>query len=214
MLSQVRSGALEFFSVSGVAGLSTLIPAGAMYGIGFAWPDYPTVWRAMDGELGALLRKQINAAGIFVMDRIWNSGFRQMTTRSTPITRPEDLAGLKMRVPVSTLWTSMFSALGAFPTSINLSEVYSALQTKVVDGQENPLVTISTTKFYEVQKYCSLTNPMGAGYGFLGTRRAWERLPAGIKEVVSRHINDAALRQRADVEGLGNSLRTELQGQG
>ena len=147
MLSQVRSGALEFFSVSGVAGLSTLIPAGSMYGIGFAWPDYPTVWRAMDGELGALFRKQINGAGLFVMDRIWDSGFRQITTKSKPIVKPEDLAGLKIRVPVSTLWTSMFSALGASPSSINLSEVYSALQTNVVDGQENPLVTIDTAKF-------------------------------------------------------------------
>ena len=214
MLSQVRSGALEFFSVSGVAGLSTLIPAGSMYGIGFAWPDYPTVWRAMDGELGALFRKQINSAGLFVMDRIWNSGFRQITTRSKPIVKPEDLAGLKIRVPVSTLWTSMFSALGASPSSINLSEVYSALQTKVVDGQENPLVTIDTAKFYEVQKYCALTNHMWDGYWFIGNRKAWERLPTDLKEIVSRNINDAALLQRTDVENLSNSLKDELQTKG
>jgi tripartite ATP-independent transporter DctP family solute receptor len=211
MLSQVRSGALEFFSVSGVAGLSTLIPAGSMYGIGFAWPDYPTVWRAMDGELGALFRKQINGAGLF---RIWNSGFRQITTRSKPIVKPEDLAGLKIRVPVSTLWTSMFSALGASPSSINLSEVYSALQTKVVDGQENPLVTIDTAKFYEVQKYCALTNHMWDGYWFIGNRKAWERLPTDLKEIVSRNINDAALLQRTDVENLSNSLKDELQTKG
>ena len=214
MLSQVRSGALEFFSVSGVAGLSTVIPAGSMYGIGFAWPDYPTVWRAMDGELGALFRKQINGAGLFVMDRIWNSGFRQITTRSKPIVKPEDLAGLKIRVPVSTLWTSMFSALGASPSSINLSEVYSALQTKVVDGQENPLVTIETAKFYEVQKYCSLTNHMWDGYWFIGNRRAWEKLPTDLKEIVSRNINDAALLQRADVETLSNTLKADLQAKG
>jgi len=214
MLSQVRSGALEFFSVSGVAGLSTLIPAGSMYGIGFAWPDYPTVWRAMDGELGALFRKQINGAGLFVMDRIWDSGFRQITTKSRPIVKPEDLAGLKIRVPVSTLWTSMFSALGASPSSINLSEVYSSLQTNVVDGQENPLVTINTAKFYEVQKYCSLTNHMWDGYWFLGNRRAWERLPTDLKEIVSRNINDAALLQRADVENLSNTLKAELQAKG
>ena len=214
MLSQVRSGALEFFSVSGVAGLSTLIPAGSMYGIGFAWPDYPTVWRAMDGELGALFRKQINGAGLFVMDRIWDSGFRQITTKSKPIVKPGDLAGLKLRVPVSTLWTSMFSALGASPSSINLSEVYSALQTNVVDGQENPLVTINTAKFYEVQKYCSLTNHMWDGYWFIGNRRAWERLPTDLKEIVSRNINEAALLQRADVEKLGNTLKAELQAKG
>ena len=214
MQSQVRSGALEFFSVSGVAGLSTLIPAGSMYGIGFAWPDYPTVWRAMDGELGALFRKQINGAGLFVMDRIWDSGFRQITTKSKPIVKPEDLAGLKIRVPVSSLWTSMFSALGASPSSINLSEVYSSLQTNVVDGQENPLVTINTAKFYEVQKHCSLTNHMWDGYWFLGNRRAWERLPTDLKEIVRRNINDAALLQRTDVENLSNTLKAELQAKG
>jgi tripartite ATP-independent transporter DctP family solute receptor len=148
------------------------------------------------------------------MDRIWDSGFRQITTKSKPIVKPEDLAGLKIRVPVSTLWTSMFSALGASPSSINLSEVYSALQTNVVDGQENPLVTINTAKFFEVQKYCSLTNHMWDGYWFLGNRRAWERLPTDLKEIVSRNINEAALLQRADVEKLGNTLKAELQAKG
>ncbi len=214
MLSQVRKGGLEFFSVSGVAALSTMIPGAAMYGVGFAWSDYPTVWRAMDGQLGALFRKQISDAGFFVMDRIWNSGFRQITTKSKPVVKPEDLAGLKVRVPVSALWTSMFSALGAAPASINLSEVYSSLQTNIVDGQENPLVTINTAKFYEVQKYCSLSNHMWDGYWFIGNRRAWERLPSDIKDVVSRNINDAALLQRADVEGLSTSLQAELQSKG
>ena len=108
----------------------------------------------------------------------------------------------------------MFSALGASPSSINLSEVYSALQTKVVDGQENPLVTIDTAKFYEVQKYCALTNHMWDGYWFIGNRRAWERLPTDLKEIVSRNINDAALLQRTDVENLGNTLKAELQAKG
>jgi len=214
MLAQIRSGGLEFYAVSGVSGLSTLIPAGSMYGIGFAWPDYATVWKGMDGELGAHFRKQITGAGLVVMDRIWDSGFRQMTTRSHPVKTPDDIAGLKMRVPVSALWTSMFKALGALPASINLAEVYSALQTSIVDGQENPLVTINTTKFYEVQKYCSTTNHMWDGYWFVGNRRAWGALPDDLKEIVSRNINDTALRQRADIERLNATLKTDLEGKG
>lgn len=214
MLAQLRSGGLEFYAVSGVSGLSTLIPAGSMYGIGFAWPDYDTVWKGMDGELGAHFRKQINNAGLIVMDRIWDSGFRQMTTRSHAVKTPEDIASLKMRVPVSALWTSMFKALGAFPASINLAEVYSALQTNIVDGQENPLVTIDTTKFYEVQKFCSMTNHMWDGYWFVGNRRSWAALPDDLKEIVSRNINDAALRQRADIERLNATLKTDLEAKG
>lgn len=214
MLAQLRSGGLEFYAVSGVSGLSTLIPAGSMYGIGFAWPDYATVWKGMDGELGDHFRKQITGAGLVVMDRIWDSGFRQMTTRSHPVKTPDDIAALKMRVPVSALWTSMFKALGALPASINLAEVYSALQTNIVDGQENPLVTINTTKFYEVQKYCSTTNHMWDGYWFVGNRRAWGALPDDLKEIVSRNINEAALRQRADIASLNASLKTDLEGKG
>lgn len=214
MLAQLRSGGLEFFSVSGVSGLSTLIPKGAMYGVGFAWPDYKTVWQAMDGELGEHFRKQITGAGLVVMDKIWDSGFRQMTTKSKAIEKPEDLAALKMRVPVSALWTSMFKGLGAFPSSINLAEVYSALQTSIVDGQENPLVTISTAKFFEVQKYCAVTNHMWDGYWLIGNRRSWAALPDDLKEIVSKNFNEAAIRQRQDVEQLNNQLKTDLAAKG
>ena len=75
----------------------------------------------------------------------------------------------------------MFKAFDASPASINFSEVYSALQTKIVEGQENPLALISTAKLYEVQKYCSLTNHMWDGFWFLANRRAWEALPDDIQ---------------------------------
>jgi tripartite ATP-independent transporter DctP family solute receptor len=214
MLSQIRSGGLEFFSVSGVSALSTLIPQGAIYGVGFAWPDYNTVWRAMDGELGTYLRRQITNAGLIVMDKIWDSGFRQITTRTRAIEKPADLASLKIRVPVSALWTSLFEGLGASPSSINLAEVYSALQTSIVDGEENSLVIISTNKFYEVQKHCAITNHMWDGYWLIGNRRAWSGLPDDLKDIVSRNFNAAAVRQRQDVERLNSQLATDLAGMG
>lgn len=212
-LSQIRSGGVEFFTLSGLI-LSTLVPAASINGMGFAFPDYDTVWKAMDGDLGAYIRAQIAKANLVAMDKIWDNGFRQTTTSTKPIRTPDDFRGMKLRVPVSPLWTSMFKALDASPASINFNEVYSALQTKVVDGQENPLAIISTAKLYEVQKYCSLTNHMWDGFWFLANRRAWEALPDDVRGIVAKHINAAGLKERDDVAKLNATLQQELAAKG
>src|SRR3954467_7509808 len=204
MLSQVRSGGVEFFTLSGLI-LATLVPAASINGVGFAFKDYPSVWAAMDGDLGAYVRGEINKAGLEVMDKIWDNGFRQTTSSTKPINGPEDYKGFKIRVPVSPLWTSMFKAFDASPASINFSEVYSALQTKIVEGQENPLALISAAKLYEVQKYCSLTNHMWDGFWFLMNRRAWQALPEDIRTVVAKNVNAAAVKERADTEKLNET---------
>ena len=208
-LSQIRSGGVEFFTLSGLI-LSTLVPAASINGMGFAFPDYDTVWKAMDGELGGYIRAQIGKANLIAMDKIWDNGFRQTTTSTKPVQKPDDFRGMKLRVPVSPLWTSMFKALDASPASINFNEVYSALQTKIVDGQENPLAIISTAKLYEVQKYCSLTNHMWDGFWFLANRRAWEALPDDVHAVAAKHINAAGLNERDDVAKLNATLQQDL----
>src|SRR6266403_620813 len=121
---------------------------------------------------------------------------------------------LGQRVPGSPLWTSMFKAFDAAPASINFSEVYSALQTRIVEGQENPLAIISTAKLYEVQKFCSLTNHMWDGFWFLANRRAWEKLPEDLRTIVAKNINAAGVNERADVAKLNAGLRQELAGKG
>jgi len=209
MLSQVRSGGVEFFTLSPLI-LSTLVPNASISGIGFAFPNYDSVWKAMDGELGAYVRGQISKVNLVVMDKIWDNGFRQITSSSKPIQTPDDLKGFKIRVPVSPLWTSMFTAFGSAPASINFAEVYTALQTKVVDGQENPLAIISTAKLFEVQKYVSMTNHMWDGFWFLANRRAWERLPEDLRAIVAKHLNEAAVSERADVAKLNAGLKDEL----
>jgi len=209
MFSQLRSGALECFTLSGVNVLSTLIPSAAIWGVGFAWKDYPTLWSALDGKFGAHLRSQIGKVGLVVMDKIWDNGFRQVTTSVRPIVTPADFQGLKIRVPVSALWTSLFKSLGAAPTGINFAEVYSALQTKVVDGQENPPAIISAAKLYEVQKYCSLTNHMWDGWWFLVNRRAWQGVPADLRDKLSAIINKNALAEREEIARQNTSLRSE-----
>src|SRR3954454_9416117 len=201
MLSQIRSGGIEFFTLSGLI-LATLVPAASISGIGFAFPDYDTVWKAMDGDLGAHIRGEITKANLVVMDKIWDNGFRQTTSSTKPINGPDDLKGFKIRVPVSPLWTSMFKAFDAAPASINFSEVYSALQTKVVEGQENPLAIISTAKLYEVQKYVSTTNHMWDGFWFLANARGFNALPKDIQGVIMTEFNKSALDQRTDVKKL------------
>jgi TRAP-type C4-dicarboxylate transport system substrate-binding protein len=148
------------------------------------------------------------------MDRMWDNGFRQMTSSKGPINTPDDLKGFKIRVPVSPLWTSMFTAFQSAPASINFADVYTSLQTKIVDGQENPLAIISTAKLYEVQKYCSVTNHMWDGFWFLANRRAWERLPADLREIAAKNLNAAAILQRADVAQLNAGLRADLTAKG
>ena len=212
-LSQLRSGGVEFFTLSGLI-LSTLVPAAALSGVGFAFSDYPAVWKAMDGELGTYIRAQIAKANLVAMDKIWDNGFRQTTTSSKPITSPADLRGLKIRVPVSPMWTSMFKAFDSAPASVNASEMYTALQTKVVDAQENPLSVVSLFKLNEVQKYCSQTNHMWDGFWFLANRRAWERLPVPLREIAAKHLNAAAMSQRSDMATLNSSLQQDLTGKG
>jgi len=213
VLSQLRSGGVEFFTLSGLI-LATLVPAASINGMGFAFPDYPTVWKAMDGDLGAYIRAQIAKANIVAMDKIWDNGFRQTTSSTKPINGPDDYKGFKIRVPVSPLWTSMFKAFDAAPASINFSEVYSALQTKIVEGQENPLALISTAKLYEVQKYCSLTNHMWDGYWFLANHDAWEALPEDVRKIVAKNINAAAVKARADTEKLNATVKDDLAAKG
>ena len=208
-LSQLRSGAVEFFTLSGLI-LATFVPPASINGVGFAFSDYDQVWKAMDGKLGTYVRGEIGKRGLLAMDKIWDNGFRQTTTSTKPIRTPDDFRGTKLRVPVSPLWTSMFSGLGASPASINFSEVYSALQTKIVDGQENPLAVIDAAKLYEVQTYCSMTNHMWDGFHFLANRRAWDALPADARIIVARELDRSAIEERTDVAALNAQLRDKL----
>jgi tripartite ATP-independent transporter DctP family solute receptor len=213
LLSQVRSGGVEFFNQASVV-LSTLVPAAGIINTGFAFHDYNEVWKAMDGPLGAYVRAQIEKVGLLTMSKPWDNGFRQVTTSSKVVKTPDDLKGLKLRVPAAPMLSSLFTALGASPTPINFNELYSALQTKLVEGQENPLAIISTARLYEVQKCCSLTNHVWDAYWILGNRKAFERLPKDIQEIVRRELDKAATDERADIAALSASLRTDLAAKG
>jgi TRAP-type transport system periplasmic protein len=213
LLSQVRGGSVELFNLS-TSILSTFVPVAGILNTGFAFTDYDAVWKAMDGDLGTYVRAQIAKTPIMTVSRVWDNGFRQITSSLREIRTPDDLKGFKIRVPPAPMLTSLFKALDAGPAPINFNELYSALQTKVVEGQENPLAIIATARLYEVQKSCSLTGHVWDGYWILGNKRAFEQLPADMRAIVTKEFDASAMQQRDDIAKLSVSLRKELEGKG
>jgi tripartite ATP-independent transporter DctP family solute receptor len=213
MLSQVRSGGIELFTPSALV-IATVVPVAAINAVGFAFANYDQVWKAMDGALGAHVREAIGKANLYAFSKMWDNGYRQVTTSNRPVETAKDLEGTKIRVPVSPLSVSMFKALGAAPASLQFSEVYSSLQTKIVDAQENPLPIIQQAKLYEVQKFASLTNHIWDGYWFIANGRAFKRLPEDLQKLWESAFNEAGERQRDDLRKMNQSIQADLEGKG
>jgi tripartite ATP-independent transporter DctP family solute receptor len=198
LLNQVRSGAVEMFVVGGLIA-SSVVPMAALDGVGFAFKDSAAVMKGLDGALGAQIRAALMQANLYAPATIWDYGFRQITSSVRPINAVDDIGGMKIRVPGAAAYVDLFKAVGAAPTSIQFNEVYPALQTKIVDGQENPLGTIVTSKFYEVQKYCSLSNHIWQGNWILINGRVWKGLPPKLQEILEKRLNEAGMAQRKDL---------------
>ena len=161
--------------------------------MGFAFKDYSQVWPAIDGELGNYVRAQIAAkAGLVPMENRGISAFARSRRARSRSRKAADLAGLKLRVPGAPALVSLFTALGASPVSMQFGEVYTSLQTRIVDGQENPLSVIDAGKFYEVQKYCAITNHVWDGYWICANRRRLE--PAAERHQGDRREQSTKLR--------------------
>ena len=213
LLTQVRNGSVEFFNLSSLI-LATLVPISGITSVGFAFKNYDEVWGAMDGQLGDHIRSEIAKTPIFTVSKIWDNGFRHVTSSTREIRGPADLKGFKLRVPPAPPLTSLFKALDAAPTPINFNEVYTSLQTKVVEGQENPLAIIATTRLYEVQKTCSLTAHVWDGYWVLGNKRAFAKLPTDVQAIITRELDKSAGDQRADIAKLSDTLKADLKAKG
>jgi TRAP-type transport system periplasmic protein len=212
-VSQVRSGAIDFVCTANQI-WGNLVPVISINTLAFAFPDYATVWRAMDGELGAHIRSQFDKIGVVPVGKAFDHGFRQITHASRPITSPKDMEGMKIRVPASPNSTSLFKGLGASPTTVPFGELYTALQTKVVDGQENALPTIDAGKLYEVQKHCSYTSHMWDCFTLVGNKAKWAALPDDLRALITRVFDAQALKQRTAHEVLNASLESKLKGFG
>jgi TRAP-type transport system periplasmic protein len=209
LLNQVRSGAVEMYVIGGLV-VSSVVPMAALDGTGFVFKGYPSVWPAVDGKLGAHIRASLMQAGLYAPEKVWDLGFREITSSVRAIKTVEDVSGMKIRIPGAAAYSDLFKALGAAPTSIQFGEVYPALQTKIVDGQENPLGLIVTSKFYEVQKYCSMSNHIWQGNWVLINGRMWRNLPAKLQEIMEKRLNESGLAQRQDLASQEQSYRDTM----
>jgi TRAP-type transport system periplasmic protein len=208
-LQQLRSGALQFFTLDGGI-LQSVVPVAGIQAVGFAFRDSAEAFRALDGPLGDYVRDDIRKSGLYVHPKMWENGMRQITASNKPIRSAADLDGFKIRTPPGALWVDLFKSLGAAPAPLNFSEVYTALQTHVFDGQENPYAIIDTARLYEVQKYLSVTNHMWSAYHFLGNADAWKALPPDVQAVVEKNLTKYALLQRRDTQLRNDSLSEKL----
>jgi tripartite ATP-independent transporter DctP family solute receptor len=213
LLAQLRGGQVQFINLANSI-LSTFVRPAGIANLGFAFVDYGKVWAAMDGPLGAYISSQISQSGLLAIGPSWNNGFRQITSSAAPIQSPADLAQFKIRVPSAPLLTSLFRALGALPTPIDFSEVYTALQAHLVDGEENSLAIINSSKLYKVQRYCSLTSHVWDSYWILGNPAAFQALPADVQTIVVAEMHAAGLAERQMTQSLDETLRQQMSGQG
>ena len=214
ILKLIQSGELEFFVLNGNI-LSQAHPSADIQGIPFAFTTSEQVTSLTDGELGALMRRELAGAGVYLIPfGGMENGFKHITSVAKPIRDAADLEGFRMRTPGGKLFVEFYKALGAEPRIFGFNRLYQALAEHQVDGQENPLVIAEENKLYEVCRYLSLTNHQWAGYNMLASNAYWQRLPADIQDSVVRNARVYVSQQRAFVRAANGGLETTLRGRG
>lgn len=153
------------------------------------------------------LAPAVETKGLKVL-AVWENGYRHITNNKHPIKAPGDLKGIKLRVPEGKWRLKMFQAYGANPSPMKLSEVFTALQTGVMDGQENPLTQIHSSKFQEVQKYLSLTGHVYTPAYLTASKKKWDALPADVRKI----LEDTAKETQAFVYATAQKLDDDLLG--
>lgn len=181
MLQKVKLGTLDFALPSTV--LSSVVPAFGLFDMPYLVQDREHMKRIEKAIVWPQLAPAAEAAGYHLV-AVWENGFRQITNNRHRIDVPEDLKGLKLRVPKGSWRVKMFEAYGAKPSMMSLSEVYVALQTGAMDGEENPLTQIYYSKFQEVQAFLSLTDHVYSPAYLVVAPRKWAALPPEVRKTL------------------------------
>lgn len=193
MLTSLRTGALDFTANSQGA-TSAIVPELAALGLPFLFKDAASAMAVLSGPIGHELNKRFEAVGIVPLDW-WDNGIRHVTNSKREIASPTDLAGMKIRTPADPMTVDIFQALGASTEQIAFGELYVALQQGVVDGQENPLANIESSKLYEVNRFISLTAHKWESTPFLMSKVAEGRLGDDL-DAVKEAAKEAGVLQR------------------
>ena len=207
-LSAVQGGTIDFTAMnSGI--LQTQVKEFAIFDFPFMFESGKEADVVLDGAFGKKLADLLPAKNLVNL-AYWELGFRELTNSKRPINKMEDIAGLKIRVIQSPIYIDTFNALGANSVPMPFTEVYTALEQKIIDGQENPFSVIETSKFNEVQKYLTVTNHMYNPQSVLASKKKWDALTKDEKDVLTSTMLEATKWQRENSRKLAEESLTNL----
>ena len=207
-LSAVQGGTIDFTAMnSGI--LQTQVKEFAIFDFPFMFESGKEADVILDGAFGKKLADLLPAKNLVNL-AYWELGFRELTNSKRSLNKMEDIAGLKIRVIQSPIYIETFNALGANSVPMPFTEVYTALEQKIIDGQENPFSVIETSKFNEVQKYLTVTNHMYNPQSVLASKKKWDALTKDEKDVLTSTMLEATKWQRENSRKLADESLTNL----
>lgn len=207
LLEQVQFGTVQMM-FSPTAPLSNHEPQMQLTDLPFLFPNRPAAYDVLDGPVGQDLLATLGDRGMKGLI-FWESGFKQITA-NRPIRTAEDLVGLKMRTMQSPLLVAQYEKWGANPIPIAFAETYNALQQGIADAQENPLTSINTMRFYEVQDYLTLTNHGYTAIVVIANADAYASLPDDFKTILDGVLKDTQTWQRAENQRIDADLLAKM----
>jgi tripartite ATP-independent transporter DctP family solute receptor len=207
-------GGLAFMTLAG-NGLASLVPPFDIQATPFGFRNPQQVYAALDGALGAYLHEEALAKGIYsIPGGCFENGMHQFTCTTKPIRTAADLQGLKMRIPGTPFYQDYFKSQGAVIVTVPLTRTYEALKNGQAEAQDDPWDVVELFKFYEVQKYASVTDHSWSGYNLLASRKVWQSLPEDVRSVIERTAKKYVALQRSDTDSLNEELRLHLEHNG
>jgi TRAP-type transport system periplasmic protein len=211
---KLLAGEIQFFTLMGGI-IGTVVPVAEAQQVPFAFKSASEAHKAIDGPFGRAIGEEMAAKGMYLFPVAgFDNGMRQVTTIPRPISKPDDFAGMKIRVPPGQMIFDTFAAFGAQPITTPANQIYDALKAGKVEAQENPLAILAGYKLDEMIKYVSMTNHMWSGFNLMAHLATWQSLPADIKTVIEKNATIYVRRQRAEQGQLNASLRETLAARG
>jgi len=212
MVENLRNGVQEITWVT-VGFFGSYEPILNVIESGYLFRDSQHSYKVFDGPMGNEVRALVEKHGVKLLG-FYEAGMRHITNSVRPIKTPEDLKGLKIRTPQAKYHLNTLKYMGANPVAMSFGELYTAMQQKVVDGQENPFSNIYKAKFYEVNKYMSLTGHLHLTHMVMYSAKLWDRLPADLQKIVRESIIESQEAERKAVQDDDTNLLKEIKAKG
>jgi tripartite ATP-independent transporter DctP family solute receptor len=212
MVEALQQGTIDIY-VGSTGPVGNFSPSMLIVDIPFLFRDAAHVDAVLDGAIGAKLLADLDSAGLKGLS-FWENGFRHLTNNRKEIVTPDDAKGMKLRTMENKVHMAAFKAAGISPTPMAWAEVYSALQQRVIDAQENPVAVIYSSKIYEVQKYLSLTGHVYSPALMIVSKKVWDAMPAADQDIFIKTAKEAAAIERKANRDAEDSKVKEMEGKG